>query len=182
LRRFASVAVSLLVGLVALGSTPLAASAQGESPSPEGDGFVGAWRLTSESPSGISQSMLTLIDGGTLVFSPRPAASAGDAGAVFISSGHGAWEQTGPTSASASFSVFITDAAGNLMWIVTDSVEMTLGPDGDSWSGPYSSTTADPDGNVLGTAPGTAEATRLTLQPFVSPAVIPASSASPAAG
>jgi hypothetical protein len=47
---------------------------------------------------------------------------------------------------------------------------MTLGADGNSWSGPYSSTTADPGGTVLATVPGTAEATRITVQPVATPA------------
>jgi hypothetical protein len=180
-RRITSLAVPLLVALLALGSVPFGVGAQTASPTADGQAFVGAWHLTSQSPSGPSQSFLTLADDGTVVFSPRPAAPAGQPPVVFISTGHGAWEQTGPTTAAASFSVFITDGDGNLMWVVTDSVEMTLGEDGTSWSGPYSSTTADPEGTVLGSAPGTAEATRLTLQPMAVPAAGPASSASPAA-
>jgi hypothetical protein len=117
------------------------------------------------------------MDDGTVVFSPRPAAPAGEPPVVFISTGHGAWEPTGPDTASASFTVFITDADGDFLWVVTDSVEMTLSPDGSSWSGPYSSTTADPDGNVLGSAPGEAEATRITLQPLATPEASPAPSA-----
>jgi hypothetical protein len=108
---------------------------------------------------------------GTVLFSGRPVAPPGrEPPVVFIGSGHGAWEQTSPTIAATSFFVFITDGAGNFLWVVTDSVEMTLGPDGTSWSGPYSSTTADPSGDVLSITPGTAEATRVTVQPVATPA------------
>ena len=69
--------------------------------------------------------------------------------------------------------MFIADGAGNFLWVVTDSIEMTLAPDGASWSGPYSSTTADPSGNVLATVPGTAEATRIVVQPVAMPAATP---------
>ena len=140
-----------------------------------GPGFVGAWRLTSATPAGASQGLLTLMADGTVVFSGRPVApTGGEPPVVFIGTGNGAWEQTGPTTAAASFVVFITDGEGNFMWVVTDSVEMTLDPDGTSWSGPYSSTTADPSGNVLSIAPGTAEATRITVQPLATPAATPA--------
>ena len=112
---------------------------------------------------------------GTVLFSARPVLP-GDAGfpVTFIGTGHGAWEQTSPTTAAATFVVFITDGEGNFLVVVTDSVEMTLGPDGTSWSGPYSSTTADPSGNVLNVGTGTAEARRITVQPLATPLATPA--------
>ena len=68
-----------------------------------------------------------------------------------------------------------TELARTFLAVVTDSVEMTLAPDGNTWSGPYSSTTADPAGNVLNVATGgTAEATRITVQPLATPAATPA--------
>jgi hypothetical protein len=165
----ALLAITVAVGLV-LSSAHLRTSAQDATPNPSG-GFVGAWRVSSENPGGASQGMLSLMADGTAVFSGRPAApTGGEPAVVFLSAGHGAWEQTSPTTATASFTVFIADGQGNFLWVVTDSVEMTLDPDGSSWSGSYSSTTADPNGNILGTVPGTATATRITVQPVVTPA------------
>ena len=173
MRRVPFFAALLAVAVAAafvLGSAQLRTGAQDATPAAAGGGFVGAWRLTSENPAGTSQGLLTLMADGTAVFSGRPAApTGGDPPVVFISAGHGAWEQTGPATAAASFTVFIADGAGNFLWVVTDSVEMTLAPDGDSWSGPYSSTTADPGGTVLSAVPGTAEATRITVQPVATP-------------
>jgi hypothetical protein len=170
----AFLAVSV-VSAVVLGSAPLRTAAQDATPPAAGGSFVGAWRITSTNPAGASQGLLTLMTDGTVLFSGRPAApTGGEPPVVFISAGHGAWEQTGPDTAVASFTVFIADGAGNFLWVVTDSVEMTLGADGDSWSGPYSSTTADPSGNVLATVPGTAEATRIMVQPVATPAATPA--------
>jgi hypothetical protein len=177
MRRISIVVASLAAAILALGLMPLGASAQNESPPATGQGFVGAWRLTSENPSGTSQSLLTLMGDGTVVFSPRPAVPAGEPPVVFISTGHGTWEPTGPDTAAASFTVFLTDGEGNFLWVVTDSVEMTLGPGGDTWSGPYTSTTADPSGTVLGSSPGEAAATRITLQPLATPEASPAPSA-----
>jgi hypothetical protein len=158
-----------------LGSAQLRTGAQDATPAAAGGGFVGAWRLTSETPSGASQGLITLTADGTVIFSGRPVApTGGEPPVAFISTGHGAWEQTSPTTAAASFVVFITDGEGNFLWVVTDSVEMTLDPDGTSWSGPYSSTTADPSGNVLFVSPGTAEATRIMVQPLATPVATPA--------
>jgi hypothetical protein len=66
--------------------------------------------------------------------------------------------------------VFIADSQGDFLWVVTASMEMTLDPDGTAWSGPYSSTTADPSGCIFSVVPGTAEATRITVQPAATPA------------
>ena len=86
----------------------------------------------------------------------------------------GAWEQTGPTTAAATWVEFVSDGEGNFLVTVTDSVEMTLGTDGDSWSGPFSSTSADPTGNVLFVGGGTVEAKRITVQPLATPLATPA--------
>jgi hypothetical protein len=179
--RRSHVVVPLAVVLVSfavvslLGLVPPRTAAQTGTPAAGNQGFVGAWRLTSETPSGASQGLLTLMADGTTVFSGRPVApTGGEPPVAFIGTGHGAWEQTGPDTAAASFVVFIADGEGNFLWVVTDSVEMTLGVDGASWSGPYSSTTADPSGNVLFIGPGTAEATRITVQPLATPAATPA--------
>jgi hypothetical protein len=172
----ALLAIAIITAALALGPAPLrTGAAQTGTPPAAGQGFIGSWRLTSENPSGASEGLLTLMADGTVVFSGRPVApTGGEPPVVFIGTGHGAWEQTGPTTAAASFSVFITDGEGNFLWVVTDSVEMTLDPDGTSWSGPYSSTTADPGGNVLFISPGMAEATRIMVQPLATPAATPA--------
>jgi hypothetical protein len=112
---------------------------------------------------------------GTLLFSDRPVL-AGDAGFpdTFVGTGHGVWEQTGPTSAVATFLFFITDGEGNFLGVVTDSLEATLGAGGNDWSGPFSSTTTDPGGQVLFIGEGTVEATRITVQPLATPLATPA--------
>ena len=175
--RRAPLLAALLAAAAALVLSParLPAGAQDGTPAAAGQGFVGAWRLTSRTPAGASQGLLTLSADGTVAFSGRPAApTGGEPPVAFIGAGHGAWEQTGPGTAAASFVVFIADGAGNFLWVVTDSVEMTLGPAGDSWRGPYSSTTADPGGNVLFVGPGTAASTRIAVQPVATPAAMPA--------
>jgi hypothetical protein len=53
-------------------------------------------------------------------------------------------------------------------------VEATLSADANSWSGSYSATVADPDGNVLYVGSGTVQATRIAVQPLATPIGTPA--------
>jgi hypothetical protein len=176
-RSVAVTLASVLAGLAVvtvLNFTPARTGAQAGTPSAAGQGFVGAWRLTTETPFGASQSLLTLMADGTVLFSDRPVLPGG-AGFpdTFVSTGHGAWEQTGPERAAATFVFFITDGEGNFLGVVTDSVEAALEPGGASWSGPFSSTTTDPAGKVLYIGNGMAEATRITVQPLATPVATP---------
>ena len=177
MRRVPFLAALLAVAVAAfvLGSAQDPTSAQDATPAAAGRGFVGAWRLTTETPFGTSQSLITFTADGTVLFSDRPVLP-GDAGFpdTFIGTGHGAWEQTGPTTAAATFVFFITDGEGTFLGVVTDSIEVSLTPDGTAWSGAFSSTTADPAGNVLFVGGGTGEATRITVQPLATPVATPA--------
>ncbi|MEA2529887.1 MAG: hypothetical protein QOF01_3729 [Thermomicrobiales bacterium] len=171
-RTFALAALVVVAAVaLVLGSAPLRTGAQDGTPTAADRGFVGAWHLTTQTPFGPSQSLITFMADGTVLFTDRPVYP-GDAGfpVTFISAGHGVWEQTGPDTAAATWVEFVTDGEGNFLAVVTDSVEMTLGADGNSWSGPFSSTSADPSGNVLFVGGGTVEATRITVQPLATPA------------
>jgi len=173
--RRVSFLIVFLAAILTIGSARLGASAQDATPAPAGEGFVGAWDLTTSTPFGTSQSLITLMDDGTVLFSDRPVFP-GDAGfpVTHFSAGHGAWQPTGPDTAAATWVFFMTDGEGNFLGVVTDSAEMILGADGNSWSGPFSSSTADPGGNVLYVGGGTVEATRITVQPLATPAATPA--------
>ena len=168
-------AAVLTAAALVLGSAQLRTGAQPGTPSAAGQDFVGTWRATFDTPVGPSQSLLTLMADGTLLFSGRPVKSAAAGAPVtFSSAGHGVWQQTGPTTAATTWEGFVTDAQGNFLAIATDSVEATLGAGGNSWSGAYSATVADPDGNVLFVGDGTVQATRLTVQPLATPVGTPA--------
>jgi hypothetical protein len=177
MRRIAFLAVLLVVAgaAVVLGPNPLRTDAQTGTPAADDQGFVGAWHLTTDTPFGASQSLITLMADGTVLFSDRPVYPGGEGFPVtFTSTAHGAWQQTGATSAAATFDFFLTDGEGNFLAIVTDSIEVTLDVDGTAWSGSFSSTTTDPTGNMLYVGTGTVEARRITVQPLATPAATPA--------
>lgn len=173
MRRVPFLAALLAVAAAALvlGSAPLRTGAQTATPAAADRGFVSAWRLTTTTPFGASQSLITFMADGTVLFSDRPSfPAAGGFPVTFISAAHGVWQQTGPTTAAATWVEFVTDGQGTFLTTVTDSVEVTLGADGTSFSGPFSGTVADPSGNVLFVGGGTVQATRITVQPLATPA------------
>jgi hypothetical protein len=112
MRRVPFLAIAVLA-VLALGSDQLGASAQTGTPPAAGHGFVGAWHVATTTPFGASQSLLTLMADGTVLFSDRPSLP-GDVGfpVTFIGAGHGVWQQTGPTTAAATFVEFVTDGEG----------------------------------------------------------------------
>jgi hypothetical protein len=159
-----------IAAAIVLGSAPLRTGAQTGTPSATDNGFVGAWRLTFDTPLGPSQSLLTVMADGTVLFSGQPVKPAAEVIPVtFISAGHGVWEQTGPTTAAITWVGLVTNGEGNLLASATDSVEANLGAGGNVWSGSYSATVADPSGQVLYVGGATVRATRITVQPLATP-------------
>ena len=178
MRRIPFLAALLAVAFIAVltfGPVQLRTAAQTGTPPVTEQGFVGAWRLATETPFGASQSLMTVVADGTVIFTDRPSQPGGSGFPVtFISTAHGVWQQTGPDTAAATFVEFVTDGEGNFVGIVTDSIEVTLGANGDSFSGQFSSTTTDPSGAVLYVGGGTLMATRITVQPLATPVASPA--------
>jgi hypothetical protein len=175
MRRVSFLAVFLAAAVLVLGPAQLRTDAQTGTPPAAAQGFVGVWHLTTDTPFGASQSLITLGADGTVLFSDRPVLP-GDAGfpVSFIGTGHGVWEPTGPTTAAATWVFFVSDGEGTFLVTVTDSAEMTLGADGTSFSGQFSSTSTDPSGAVLFVGGGTVEATRIAVQPLATPVATPA--------
>ena len=64
-------ALAVAGAAVVLGSAPLRSGALAATSSAAGRGFVGAWRLTFDTPLGASQSLLTVTADGTVLFSGR---------------------------------------------------------------------------------------------------------------
>ena len=169
--RRASLVVSVLavvpLGLFALGRT-LPTAARDTAPMAGGQGFVGSWRLTATSAEGPPElSLATIGADGTLLTSPQPVFPSLDGGpgeAIFTSAGHGAWEATGPDTGTYTFVVLIADGQGNLLVTATVRGTVTLGADGQTISGEFTRTFADPGGNTLATEEGTIQATRIVAE------------------
>jgi hypothetical protein len=172
MRHVPFVAAVLSVGAAALilSLAPRHTVAQAGTPSAADQGFVGAWRLTFETPVGPSQSLLTVMAEGTVLFSGLPVKPAAEGAPVtFVSAGHGAWRQTSPTTAEITWEGFVTDVQGNFLAIATDSVQATLTADENAWSGPYRATVVDPSGTLIYEGGATVQATRITVQPLATP-------------
>ena len=97
--------------------------------------FVGAWRLTFDTPLGASQSLLTVTADGTVLFSGRPARPAAE-GVPSPSSAPGtvSGSRPGPPPLRPPGSGSSPTGRGTFLATATDSVQATLDADGDSWS------------------------------------------------
>ena len=112
---FAALLPVVATAALVLGSAQLRTGAQTGTPAAADQGFVGAWRLTFDTPLGPSQSLLTVMADGTVLFSGRPVSpAAGETPVTFSSAGHGVWEQTGPTTAATTWVGLVTDGEGTL--------------------------------------------------------------------
>jgi hypothetical protein len=175
---FLAAGLAIAAATTMFGTNQLGGGAAPGTPAAVEGSFVGAWRLTFDTPTGPSQSLLTVMGDGTLLFSGRPVSpAAGGFPVIFSSTAHGAWEQSGPTSAALTWVGLVADGEGTLLAVVTDSVEATLSVNSNAWSGSYSATVNDPDGNELYVGGATVRAERITVQPLATPAA-----ATPAAG
>jgi hypothetical protein len=129
-------------------------------------GFVGSWRMTyfeAEGPP--SLALATFGADGTVVAAEHPVVTPPMApGPIYTSSGHGAWAATGPDTAVVTIAGLGSLGAGVLFATATASASLTLGADGNTFSGEVVWTIADPDGNELATYPGTFQATRIAAE------------------
>ena len=157
--------------VVALGFMGLAhpglSAAQAASPSADGLGFVGSWQVEVTPPQGPScPSLATFAADGTLVASNQPVQpSPGAPGeVVFASSAHGSWIATGPDTANFTFVVLLANGQGSLVGTVTTRATITLGTDGQTFSGEGVVTVVAPGGNTVATLHNTIQATRIVAE------------------
>ena len=161
----ASLFISMLAGV----ARPLAALTHSRPPANQdvtNQDFVGSWRLTVVEANGSSsQGLATVGADGTMVTAEHPVVTPPIAdGPVFASSGHGAWRATGPETAVCSFVGLGCDGRGNFFGTVTIRSEITLGAGGETFSGEFAATIADPAGKTLAVFPGTIQATRIVAE------------------
>jgi hypothetical protein len=142
-----------------------------------GQDFVGSWRLTvTETQAPPFFALGTFGADGTVVVSPPPVvppAPSGPGTVVHTSAGHGAWEATGPDSAIVTFMLLAADEEGNPFATRTVRASLMAGADGQSFSGEFEATIADPTGNVVATESGAIEASRLVAEAPGTPVAMP---------
>ncbi len=161
-----SILALVLLGLLAANRSP-ATSAQDATPM-AGQEFVGSWRLTvAEAQAPPFLALGTFGADGTVVVSPPPVVPPsphGPATVVHTSAGHGAWDATGADTAIVTFVLLAADEQGNLFATRTIRASLTLGADGQSLSGVFEATVADPAENVMAIDSGVIQATRIIAE------------------
>ncbi|HEY7032318.1 MAG TPA: hypothetical protein VH482_13350 [Thermomicrobiales bacterium] len=167
------------VAVVVLGL--VAAARIGSTTAQESDGpdLAGSWRVVVSAADG--RTFLTLSTfgaDGTVLTSGLPAQQAPPGtppGVVFVSTAHGAWAATGADTANATFVHLRANADGQPLGTITPRLGITLGADGQTFSGEFVTTLADPAGKTLATFSGTIQATRIVAEaPGMPPAGTPA--------
>ena len=129
-------------------------------------GFVGSWLMTFFEEDGPpTLALATISADGTVITSEHPVVTPPVAtGVIFTSAGHGAWQATGPDTATVTFVGLGSYGDGALFGTATARSSITLGADGQSFGGEVVWTVAGPDGNVLATYPGAFSATRIVAE------------------
>jgi hypothetical protein len=139
----------------------------GNSPIPgEGGSFVGSWLVTvfeTEGPP--TRMLLTMGADGTFVSAEHPVVTPpGAPGAIFTSSGHGAWKASSSSEALFTCIGLGSDGNGNLFAVVTFRGNLALGTDRHTLKGEMIATIDDPQGNTMATFPMTMEGTRIIAE------------------
>jgi hypothetical protein len=120
--------------------------------------LVGAWELTVKRASGVGKNMLTFSSDETFFRS-------GDTHPV-VSGGHGAWKLVGPNQYNASYVSFSFDASGKWNGINRNNLQVTLGPDGNSFTGTVKTSNRDLQDVVISTGTSPLAGKRIQVQPF----------------
>lgn len=159
--RVALLIVICLVSLPALGSQ---AGAQGADTASHP--IVGTWQVMLGDDPHI-HGLLTHHADGTMTSSDPVTMSAEQGLVVYQSGAHGVWESTGPNTIAYTYQQLNTDADGNVVGVVTVSGTREVSADGQSFGGAGMYQLADPDGNVLFSAPAPdVRGTRVTVIPM----------------
>jgi len=103
--------------------------------------------------------------GGTLVTAEHPVVTpSGAPGAIFTSSGHGAWRASGLNEALFTYVGLGSDSYGNLFAVVTFRGSLVLGADQHTLKGEMTAGIDDPQGTTMATFPMTLEGTRIIAE------------------
>jgi hypothetical protein len=163
----------LVVAALAIGALGGARKLQAESDFPD-MGITGSWQLevTVQTPPNTPpfSVLVTFIPGGGLITTRAGYIPSSPAGPVLESTGHGAWLHLHDDEYSVSAIDMMQGAPGNTLlngapW-ANENLRFypILSRDGNHFTGQWTSTFTDPNGNFLFAAGGTLKATRIAVE------------------
>jgi hypothetical protein len=82
-----------------------------------------------------------------------------------VGTAHGTWAATGADTAIATFIHLRASGEGQPLGTITPRFSVTLGDDGQTFSGEFMTTLADATGATLATFTGTVQAARIVAEP-----------------
>lgn len=144
--------------------------AQDDASDPEEQGFVGSWHVgfvIDGQPR--ASNLISFTSDGLILHSNQATTQTGSgvpADVVFQSGGHGVWTSSGERTADITFMLLQSDADGNDLGTRTIRGTLELDESGDAWSGTYTATVADAEGEVLQVSEGMVEGTRIVVEPM----------------
>jgi hypothetical protein len=133
----------------------------------QAQGFIGSWRLTIMPAQGTPvPALMTCCADGTLISSSLPVEPAlgSPVDVLYVSSCHGTWEATGPDTGRCTFVGLAANGQGQPFGSATITSNVTLGSDGQTFTGSYHATVADPEGTTMATEDGLVQATRIAVE------------------
>jgi hypothetical protein len=155
-------AVAMLIGLVAGALTTSSALAQDATPATMAEhSLVGVWLLDTDAMDPANAPEVTVFtDDGAYI-------SVDAEGATTL----GAWEGTGPETATLTLVSTGSDEAGGFAGTFMVRATITVDASGETFTAEYTGEFIDPEGASEGEfGPGTAMATRIAVEPMGSPA------------
>ncbi len=135
---------------------------------------VGSWRVNLTITGTMDQVAVldTFGADGTLIASVKPVSPAPPGapfGQIFASLMHGSWTAAGPGQVAFTVVRLQTDEKGTYLGTVTVRAVLDESSDGQRLSGSFTYDVADPAGHVVASGTGTAEGTRIQVEPMGTP-------------
>ena len=133
--------------------------------------IVGSWRVSLTVDGAMDQdaALDTFTADGTVIASVKPVSPAPPGAPfaqIFASLMHGTWTVVGPNQVAFTIVRLQTDEKGNYLGTVTVPAVLDVRSDGQGLSGSFTYAVADPAGKVVATGTGTAEGTRIAIEPM----------------
>jgi len=123
-----------------------------------GPTLVGAWEVTASRSRGVGKNLLTFSSDGTFFRS-------GDTHPV-LSGAHGAWKLVGPNLYHASYVSLSFDQSGKWTGINRNNLQLSLGPDGNEFTGMVKSSNRDLQESEVSAGTSSLTGKRIQVQPF----------------